>query len=101
MSSILAEAGRSFRPRFWPTVLTFAGLAVLLALGTWQLQRLGWKRDLIAHATAQLAAPATPLAAADPAALDYRRVSATGRYLYDAAFGFGFSAEDGRPGSRL
>ena len=101
MSSTPADAGWRFRPRFWPTVATLAGLIVLLALGTWQLQRLSWKRDLIAHAQEQLAAPAQPLAGSDPATLDYRRVSATGAYLHDRAFAFGFSTEGGRPGSRL
>lgn len=101
MSSTPADAGWRFRPRFWPTVATLAGLIVLLALGTWQLQRLSWKRGLIAHAQEQLAAPALPLAGADPIALDYRRVSATGTYLHDRAFAFGFTAEGGRPGARL
>ena len=31
-----------------PAVSTAAMLAVLLALGTWQVQRLAWKRDLVA-----------------------------------------------------
>ncbi len=101
MSSTPADAGRTFRPRLWPTLATVAGLAVLLALGTWQLQRMAWKRDLIAHAEAQLAAPAHPLPAGDLSALDYRRVSASGTYLHDLAFAFGFSAEGGRPGGRL
>ena len=101
MSSTPAEAGWRFRPRLWPTVAALAGIAVLVSLGTWQLQRLGWKRGLIDHAQAQLAEPAVPLAGADPATLDYRRVSATGAYLHDRAFAFGFTAEGGRPGSRL
>ena len=62
---------------------------------------MAWKRDLIAHAEAQLAAPAHPLPAGDLSALDYRRVSASGTYLHDLAFAFGFSAEGGRPGGRL
>ena len=58
MSSTPAEAGRRFRPRLWPTLATFAALLILVGLGTWQLQRLAWKQGLIAHAQAQLAAPA-------------------------------------------
>ena len=50
MSSTPADAGRAFRPRFWPTLAALAGLVVLLSLGTWQLQRMAWKHDLIAHA---------------------------------------------------
>jgi surfeit locus 1 family protein len=101
MSSIPADAGRVFRPRLWPTLATLAGLAVLLPLGTWQLQRLTWKRDLIAHAQAQLAEAPQAVPPDDLADFNYRRVSAIGRYLHDQAFAFGFSAENGRPGGRL
>lgn len=46
-----------FRPG-WPlTVLTAAGLTVLLGLGTWQIQRLQWKTALIAEIEAGLDAP--------------------------------------------
>lgn len=101
MSSTPASAGRVFRPRLWPTLATIAGLAVLLALGTWQMQRLAWKQDLIAHARAQIAAAASPLPEGDLAELDFRRVTVTGHYLRDDAFAFGFSADDGRSGSQL
>lgn len=101
MSSTPAEAGRSFRPRLWPSLATLAALVVLLSLGTWQLQRMAWKESLIAHAEAQLAAPALPLPSGDLSGLDFRRVAASGAYLHDLAFAFGFSAEAGRPGGRL
>ena len=38
-------------------------LAVLIGLGTWQVERLHWKRALIAEREAQLAAPPEPLPA--------------------------------------
>ena len=39
---------RHFAPGLWATatLLAFVGL---VALGTWQLERLAWKRDLIAR----------------------------------------------------
>jgi surfeit locus 1 family protein len=102
MSSTPADAaGGIFRPRLWPTLATLLVLVALVGLGSWQLQRLAWKEDLIAHAQAQLAAPAVALPANDLASLDYRRVTATGSYLHDSAFAFGFLAEDGKPGGRL
>ena len=101
MSSTPADASRRFRPRLRPTLASIVALAVLVGLGTWQLQRLAWKEGLIAHAQAQLDAPAVPLPADGLADLDFRRVAATGSYLHDAAFAFGFLAEDGRPGGRL
>lgn len=36
------------RPPFWASLLTLAGIIILCALGTWQVQRLQWKRDLLA-----------------------------------------------------
>ncbi|KAF2146233.1 uncharacterized protein K452DRAFT_294816 [Aplosporella prunicola CBS 121167] len=53
------------------------------ALGTWQVQRLGWKSDLIARFEDRLVQPPLPLPPRiDPSAIkdfDYRPVYATGR----------------------
>ncbi len=49
------------RRLLWPGVLTAAMLAVLLALGTWQLQRLAWKTALLADIERGEAAAAIPL----------------------------------------
>jgi surfeit locus 1 family protein len=77
--------GLRFRPTLVPTLFTIASLLVLLALGTWQVQRLQWKTALIAERTARVtAAPIAPPAAdADLSQIEYRRVSATGRFLHD------------------
>jgi surfeit locus 1 family protein len=37
------------RPPLWATILTLAAIAVLCALGTWQAERLQWKRGLLAR----------------------------------------------------
>lgn len=67
-----------------------AALAVLFTgLGTWQVQRLGWKRDLIQRVDARIhAAPVAPPARRDWASLDsqdveYRRVSVRGVFRHD------------------
>nr|WP_211110406.1 SURF1 family protein [Acuticoccus mangrovi] len=67
-------------------LLVVGAFAVLIGLGTWQVQRLAWKEALIAAATERPVA--APVAAPGPATWpsfdfdrwDYRRVSLTGRF---------------------
>lgn len=77
-------------------------LVVLVALGSWQLQRLGWKQDLIARAEAAAAAPALPLdqalALSDP---EFRRVTARCLGLHSAPYVELRTVQDGEPGVRL
>ena len=103
MSSTLADReGRRFRFRLWPTVMTGLGVALMIGLGTWQLERLAWKTELIRTAEAGLAAPPIDLPpGADLAALEFRHVAARGTYLHDAAIGLGLTAVGGEPGGRL
>ena len=84
-----AERGTGrFRPTSWPSAIAAPALIVLLGLGTWQVQRLEWKGDLIAARGTALAAPAIelPLADAELARLDHRRVRVSGRFLHDLEF---------------
>lgn len=75
----------------WPTVLAVLGLAVLIGLGTWQLQRKAWKEALIRTIDARAAV--APLAHEQTVALkcstadegleqscEYRRVRLRGRF---------------------
>ena len=53
------------RPRIWPViVVALAGIAVLIGLGLWQLQRLSWKQALIAEIESRAAAAPVSLKAA-------------------------------------
>lgn len=76
---------RRFRPAFWPTVISVPALIVLLALGTWQMNRLAWKEGLIRafaeRVNAEALTTAPPGGALDD--LEYRRVRLSGRYLND------------------
>ncbi|QTN19489.1 SURF1 family protein [Brevundimonas sp. AJA228-03] len=91
-------------PRF-PILLTAfiaVCVAILCALGTWQVQRLTWKEGLIDRAdAAALLAPA-PLAevltATDP---EFRKALVVCRGLPTAAFVELQSIHDGEPGRRL
>ncbi|MDK4736297.1 MULTISPECIES: SURF1 family protein [unclassified Rhizobium] len=67
-------------------ILVLIALAILLSLGTWQLQRLHWKQGLLADIAARQAAAPVPLAdiealAASGGDIEYRKVTATGRYI--------------------
>jgi surfeit locus 1 family protein len=92
------------RPRF-PILLTLfvaVCVALLIALGVWQVQRLHWKEGLIARAEAAAAiAPAAlaeVLAAPDP---EFRKALVVCRGLPTAPFVELQSIHDGEPGGRL
>ena len=79
------------RPRRgWLSLLiaALAAFAVLIGLGTWQLQRKTWKENLIASLTAQLAAPPVALPAPtawprlDPSSDEYHRIEFTAVFDY-------------------
>ena len=93
---------RRFRPRFWPSVATLAALAILIGLGTWQLDRLAWKEDLIAEMQARSAAAPMPLPRdlADPA-LAYRKVRLRGQFLHDKELYLGARTHGGRAGLHI
>lgn len=75
---------RRFRPTLGPTIFTVLALAMLLALGVWQVERLGWKTALIARRTARLTAPILrDPGAVNPATQAYRRLRLRGRFLND------------------
>jgi surfeit locus 1 family protein len=70
---------------FWPTVASLIGLATLLSLGFWQLERMAWKEDLLAkiHARAY-GEPSSLPADWKPARDEFRRVRVAGKFLHDA-----------------
>ncbi|TKX23766.1 putative cytochrome oxidase assembly protein shy1 [Elsinoe australis] len=85
------------------------GLAVLafipitaFALGSWQVQRLGWKTDLLARFEDRLVRDPLPLPPSiDPESIkdfDYRRVYATGRFRHDQEMLIGPRMHDGIDG---
>lgn len=68
-----------------PLIFGIGGLAVLLALGVWQMQRLDWKRAIIADIESRIHAEPVPVPAEPDAARDrYLPVIATGRYTGEA-----------------
>ena len=78
--------------------MTLAMLIVLLGLGTWQVQRLHWKQDVLARiARAEANAP-VPLSA-DP--IPYSKVIAEGRLRSDLAVLFGAEVRETPAGPKM
>ncbi|MCC7305864.1 MAG: SURF1 family protein [Alphaproteobacteria bacterium] len=89
------------RPPLFATLLTVAGVIVLCALGTWQLQRLEWKTKILDHLGAEYAKDAASIAIA-PADLeqnfDFRRGTLHGTYEFDKQIMIGPRRHDNLPG---
>lgn len=84
------------------TLVTILCLAILLALGTWQVQRLAWKEALIATIDSRVTAAPVPLAEVETAAgagqdIEYQPVAAAGTFLHDNEQFF-FATHDGQSG---
>ena len=88
------------RPGPWSICLTLFGLAVLLGLGIWQLQRMAWKAGLIAETRAGMAASPVILEGHldNLAALNYRVVRLRGQYLHDREAHVGPRVHQGKAG---
>ena len=86
MSATTARA--AWRDLVAPGLAALIALAILLSLGTWQIERRAWKEDLIARLIRQTKAePVAPPKAADwvPAQDEFRHVRVSGRFLNDNA----------------
>lgn len=68
--------------RLWfPVLVGLGGLAILLWLGAWQMQRLAWKQDLLGRIEARIGDAPVPLPAApDPGADRYLPVTLSGTF---------------------
>ena len=68
-----------------PVALALPALALLIGLGTWQMQRKAWKEDLIAQITARVHQPPVALAELETRAaggLEYARVRVRGTFRH-------------------
>lgn len=82
MKKIILKSG------IWAGLFTLTGIVILVALGTWQVQRLHWKADVLSRIETRMTQPPTamPESINDADRWDYRRVSVTGQFLHDHAF---------------
>jgi surfeit locus 1 family protein len=88
------------------TIVTLIALAIIVGLGAWQLQRLGWKRDLLARVERLQSTPAQPIgpvldALNEGRDVDFTRVTATCPGLATAPFVELYALREGQAGSRL
>ena len=77
------------RPALWPTLISMPILVLSLTLGTWQLERREWKRDILDRmAMNQAAAPISleELLKGDPLRHEYGRVKVAGTFEHDKEF---------------
>ncbi len=74
-----------FRPFLWLTILTMSAFSVLIGLGSWQLQRLQWKNDLISSFELRSTAPAidVPIANADLDELEFHSLALYGVFQHE------------------
>lgn len=91
------------RNGLFPLLFTLFGVAVLIAMGAWQMDRRAWKRDLIQTLESRLAAEPVPLPAVidDPAAWAHRRVMLSGRFVMGSDVLLTARPRQGRAGYEL
>lgn len=103
MADIMSvKKGGGLAGRIVGIVLVLVALAILLSLGTWQMERLAWKEGLLASIAERRAAPPADLAAIEALAkagedVDYRTVRITGTYINNKERHF-FATHEGRTG---
>ena len=90
------------RARLWLSAMALVALAILLALGVWQVQRLAWKEALIASISERVASPPRPISeieqlASETGDVEYWPVEARGRFLHEGESHF-FATWQGRSG---
>jgi len=92
----------TFRPTLWATIAAAVGLAVLLGLGSWQLDRRVEKQQLLQVRSLQVNAPVIGLADigadAELDALEYRPIRLEGRFDGSRSAKLLSRTRDGRAG---
>lgn len=73
------------KPELFPLVFMIGAVLLLTSLGVWQVERLQWKKTLIAQVEQVQHAPALGTLPQALDGLDYHNVALTGTFLYDKA----------------
>lgn len=86
------------RRLLWPSVMTGIMLIGLIGLGTWQVQRLHWKTEILAQIARAENAPPVPLTAQP---MPYAKVMAEGRLRGDLAILYGAEVRETPAGPKM
>lgn len=103
MATRTERSRRKFRPKLAATLIALPAFVVLLGLGYWQVERLEWKRGLIAAIDERGHLPPVDLPAEidQPADWSFRPVRVSGRYAHDQAQHLMARVRDGQLGIEL
>lgn len=90
----------TFRPKFWPTVITIPAVLFMLALSAWQVQRLYEKEAMIRERTSRSEAAPIPLPpmGANIEVAEFRRVALNGRFDHGREFYLAARSQNGNVG---
>ena len=74
-----------FKPTIGPTLFAVPTFIILILLGSWQVQRMSWKQNIISSFEEQMAKKPVvpPLEIKNGTDWRYTRVRATGYFLHD------------------
>ena len=94
---------RRFTPTLWPTLFTIPALLVLVGLGTWQLQRMQWKTQIIDTFEARMSDKAIdpPARVEDIEKWRFKRVTLVGEFLHQKEFTITGKTFEGTAGFHL
>lgn len=94
------EAGAEDWAALWRAILVLCAIALMVELGTWQIQRLNWKTGLIEAREARLALP--PINITKPylklGEVYFRRIRARGVFLHEKEIVIGPRTRNGAAG---
>ena len=90
------------KPPVMASIFTFIGFAILMTLGTWQMQRLAWKEDLLAQIEAAYEAEPAPMGYTDITKdAHLTRTKVTGTYNHAQSFLLIPRTQDGAVGAHI
>ncbi|MGH1398421.1 MAG: SURF1 family protein [Alphaproteobacteria bacterium] len=89
------------KPPLWATLFTILGITILCTLGTWQIQRLNWKTEILSDLNAAYKNPRTELTHEALNTQTFAYGHASGTFQWDKAFKAGHKVVDGAAGANL